>query len=65
MCPKKSYLQNAAGAMVHCALAQLPKDSTVWAWKMFFARFLLRLSWIKRSQLMFKGTFGLRALNFG
>ena len=31
----------------------------------FFSRFLLRLSWIKRSQDILMGKFGPTALNFG
>lgn len=62
---KRSYLQNAAGAMGQRTLVQSPKDGTPWAWKMLFGRFLLRLSKIKRSQVMSMGKFDPTALNFG
>ena len=38
---------------------------TTWAWKVFFGRFLLRLSRIKRPQVMSMVKFSPIALNFG
>ena len=37
---------------------------TIWAWKVFFGHFFLRLSRIKRSQVMWMVKFSPRALNF-
>ena len=45
--------------------AKSPVASTPFAWKLFFGRFLLRLSRIKRSQIMFMGKIGPTAFNFG
>ena len=38
---------------------------TIWTWKVFFGRFFLRLSRIKRSQVMWMVKFSPTALNFG
>ena len=47
------------------ANAQSPVVGTTWAWKVFFGRFLLRLSRIKRLQVMSMVKFSPTALNFG
>ena len=47
-CPKKKVLIECCWS--HGAPVQSPVAGTPWAWKMFFARLLLRLSRIKRSQ---------------
>ena len=49
----------------HGAPVQSPVAGTPWAWKMFFARFLLRLSKIKRSQDILMSKFGPKAQHFG
>ena len=56
--------QNAVGATVR-ALAQSKVTGTFYVWKLIFGRFLLRLSLIKPSQVMFMVKFGRTVLNFG
>ena len=48
----------------HSALAQTQVTSTPCVWKLIFGRFLLRLSLIKPSQVMFMVKFSSTALNF-
>ena len=63
MCPEKTHLQNAAGATVHWLHHHLPAPLVSGDW--FFGRFLLRLSRIKRPQVMSMVKFSPIALNFG
>ena len=49
----------------HGAQSQSPVIGKTWAWKVFFGRFLLRLSRIKRPQVMSMVKFGPTTLNFG
>ena len=49
----------------HDAQAQSLLVFTTWAWKVFFGRFFLRLSKIKRPQVMSMVKFRPIALNFG
>ena len=67
---QKSCQQNAAGATVHPLLPLLLTTSTrlrkvCLRKQFFFARFLLRLSGIKRFQVMSMEKFGSTVLNFG
>ena len=61
--PKKTHFQNAAGATVHWLNHHLPAPLVSGDW--FFGRFLLRLSRIKRPQVMSMVKFSPIALNFG
>ena len=61
-CPKKTHFQNAAGATVHWLNHHLPAPLVSGDW--FFGRFLLRLSRIKRPQVMSIVQFIAIALNF-
>ena len=49
----------------HGAQAQSPVVGTTWGWKVFFDRFLLRLSWIKRSKVRSMVKLSPTALIFG
>ena len=49
----------------HSALAESEVASTPCVWKLIFGRFLLRLSLIKPTQVMFMVKFSPTALNFG
>ena len=61
--PKKTLLQNAAGATVHWLNHHLPAPYVSENW--FFGRFLLRLSRINLPQVMSIVKFSPIALNFG
>ena len=52
------------GRWSHGAQAQSPAVGTTWAWKVFFGRFLLRLSRIKGPQVISMVKFSPIALNF-
>ena len=62
-CPKKTHFQNAAGATVHWLNHDLTAPLVSGDW--FLGRFLLRLSRIKRPQVMSMVKFSPIALNFG
>ena len=62
-CPKKTHFQNAVGATVHLLNHKLPAPLV--SRNEFFGRFLLKLSLIKPSQVMYMVKFSPTALNFG
>ena len=62
-CPKKTHFQKAVGATVHLLNHKLPAPLV--SRNEFFGRFLLKLSLIKPSQVMFMVKHGCRVLNFG